>query len=156
MMKNGKPVRTPFRFAVLMFIAVGIAFVASAQATRAPEEEVVWQTDRARAQAALTNNVDRILSFYDNDSVFTGTKPATAGIEQLRPLWEGWVSRNDYRLVWDVKTVAIDPSGDFAFSSGTFKQTYSLKGQHHADEGNYWVVWKKQENGTWKVIVDQP
>ncbi len=144
------------RTTILTLTVAVVSLTAMAQTPRTEEEEAVWRADQAWAEAAATNDVDRMLAFYDEDAVFSGTTPLTVGLEQLRALWATLFGRTDNRLTWKAELVSVAPSGDVAFSSGSWEHTYSQDGQPQSEEGTYWAVWKKQPDGSWKVLVDQP
>ena len=117
-------------------------------------EFAVWQADSAWAEAARSNNVDRMLSFYDTNAVFVGTNPATVGIEQLRALWTRFFSMPGYKLTW--KADRAEVSGDLGYSYGQWEQTAERDGKPRTTRGIYIAVWRKQADGSWKVLVDKP
>ncbi len=48
-------------------------------------------------------------------------------------------------------------SGDLAYETGTYTMTLSdAKTKPSTDQGHYVVVWQKQADGTWKVVLDEP
>jgi hypothetical protein len=57
-----------------------------AQSSRSSVEEAVWKADAESAEACTSNNVDKMLAFYDPNAVFFGTNPATSGSDRLRAL----------------------------------------------------------------------
>ena len=53
------------------------------------------------------------------------------------------------------QTLDVTLSGDFAFETGTYKWMAGPKGgKLTADSGKYLTVWKKQVDGSWKIIRD--
>jgi ketosteroid isomerase-like protein len=52
--------------------------------------------------------------------------------------------------------VEVAKSGDLAYSTGDWKQVYTQDGKERRSSGNYLAVWKKQGDGSWKVLLDKP
>jgi ketosteroid isomerase-like protein len=127
-----------------------------AQAPRSPAEEAVWKADAAWAEASASNNVEKMVAFYDPNAVFVGTTPATSGLDQLRALWTKFFARPGYRLTWMAERVEVAASGELAFSYGPWEQTELRDGVPRTSKGTYVAVWKRQADGTWKVLVDKP
>lgn len=139
--------------AALALLAVAMAV---RQAHAQGVEEAVRHADSAWAVAAESNDVDRMLAFYDEDATFIGTTPITAGREQLRVLWSRFFGMPGYKLTWKLARVEVSQSGDLAYTYGPWQETVLRDGQPRVRTGNYLAVWKKQSDGTWKVLVDKP
>ena len=55
------------------------------------------------------------------------------------------------------QTIAVDVarSGDLAYETGTYDFAISdNKNKVNDEKGKYVVVWKKQDDGSWKAAVD--
>jgi len=133
-----------------------IAMAAPCCAQSRSAESSVRQADSAWSAAASSNDVNRMLSFYDAQAAFVGTTPATVGLEQLRSLWTKYFTSPGYRLSWKADRVEVAASGDLAYSFGQWEQTTSVQGQPRTVRGIYVAVWRKQSDGSWKVLVDKP
>src|SRR2546430_2159383 len=143
------------RFALLASVLVA-AISAPCEAQSRSRENAVRQADSAWSAAASSNDVDQMLSFYDRDAAFVGTNPPTVGLEPLRALWTKLLSSPGYHLSWKADRVEVAASGDLAYSFGQWEQTTVVDGKPTTSRGIYVAVWRKQENGTWKVLVDKP
>lgn len=66
---------------ILLTVLAGAS--ARCQSTQAPGRHA----GRAWAEAAASNNADRMVAFYDENAAFIGTTPATIGREEQRALW---------------------------------------------------------------------
>jgi ketosteroid isomerase-like protein len=140
-------------FAVVMNLVVA-ANPCVAQSGSA--ENAVRQADSAWSVAASSNDVDRMLSFYDKQGAFVGTNPATIGNEALRALWTKFFTSPGYHLSWKADRVEVAAASDLAYSFGQWEQTTIVNGQPRTGHGIYVAVWRKQPDGTWKVLVDKP
>ena len=56
------------------------------------------------------------------------------------------------RLIWKPLNVFISESADLAYTYGTY--TLTIKNDTSETKGTYVSIWKKQENGTWKWVLD--
>jgi hypothetical protein len=59
-----------------------------------------------------------------------------------------------FMVNWAPSRVEVARSGDLAWSTGTYTQSSSLSGTPSTDHGKYVAVWKKQQDGSWKVQAD--
>ena len=53
-----------------------------------------------------------------------------------------------------VTTLDVWLDGDTAYEVGTYKYTYQQNGKTTVDEGKYVTTWKKQKDGSWKLVMD--
>jgi ketosteroid isomerase-like protein len=62
-----------------------------------------------------------------------------------------------FNLSWQVTGADVAKSGDLGYTIGTYEETTAgPKGIQTTDKGKYVVIWKKQADGTWKVVLDVP
>ncbi len=58
-------------------------------------------------------------------------------------------------LSWQTSSVEVARSGDLAYETGTYDfVSTDKKGKSNDEKGKFVVVWKKQSDGSWKVVVD--
>jgi len=65
------------------------------------------------------------------------------------------LSAGEYQLLWTPKKAEVSKLADMGWTWGTY--TFKAKDENGEDiqrKGKYLNVWKKQEDGTWKVAVD--
>ena len=53
-----------------------------------------------------------------------------------------------------VTTVDLWLDGDVAYETGTYSYKYQEKGKPVTEEGRYVTIWKRQSDGSWKIITD--
>ena len=64
-------------------------------------------------------------------------------------------SSNRYVLQWEPKKAEVSGSGDMGYTWGTYTVTSEdEKGLKSTSYGKYLNVWKKQNDGSWKVLID--
>ncbi len=57
-----------------------------------------------------------------------------------------------FTLLWKPLFGYVSKSADLAYTYGTY--TLTVKNDTSVTEGTYVSIWKKQENGTWKWVLD--
>ncbi len=53
-----------------------------------------------------------------------------------------------------VTTVDLWLIGDTAYETGKYSYTSQEKGRPVTDEGRYVTIWRRQSDGSWKIVVD--
>ncbi|MDH4298598.1 MAG: nuclear transport factor 2 family protein [Cyclobacteriaceae bacterium] len=89
------------------------------------------------------------LHYLSDDVVTTGPNGPTTGKAAIinQPANNGW-------LYWKVSFCDIASSGDFGFTTGPWEYRLSKEDEKAVIFGSFHSVWKKQNDGSWKNIVD--
>jgi ketosteroid isomerase-like protein len=70
-----------------------------------------------------------------------------------RPVYEKMSPDDPAVLTWAPEVAEVSASGEFGYTSGPY-QVSSARGVEPASFGHYVSIWKKQADGTWKVLLD--
>jgi uncharacterized protein (TIGR02246 family) len=126
------------------------------QQDRAADEASIRAASAAWSQAATAKDLDKAVSFYADDAVqFPNKAPATRGKENIRKNWTPLLELPGPGLSWQTSSVELARSVDLAYETGAYNfVTTDKKGKTNDEKGKYVVVWKKQNDGSWKVVVD--
>jgi ketosteroid isomerase-like protein len=107
--------------------------------------------EKARAERGL----EGWLSFFAEDTAnLNPGQPIVIGRDEMRRrLEKEW--NPDLKLTWKPAKADVAASGDLGYTFGT----WLLTGKSNAGEavnltGKYATVWKKQGDGSWKVVLD--
>jgi ketosteroid isomerase-like protein len=58
-------------------------------------------------------------------------------------------------LTWHSNNASAARAGDLAYTSGVYQSKLKgASGKGSVDKGKYLTVWKKQADGSWKVLFD--
>jgi len=58
-------------------------------------------------------------------------------------------------ITWRVDKVGVASSGDLGYTSGTTEDSFKdASGKTVHDKGKYLTVWKKEADGSWKMLFD--
>ena len=82
-----------------------------------------------------------------NGKIFKGPQQI---FERQRPLMEG--AGKGVKVT--VTTVDLWLNGDTAYETGKYSYKYQEKGKPVTEEGRYVTIWKRQSDGSWKIIAD--
>jgi ketosteroid isomerase-like protein len=95
------------------------------------------------------------LSFFADDTAdFVRGGPFTFTKEEMRKHLEKDFDPAD-QLTWKPVKIEVAKSGDLAYSLGTWQlKGKNPKGEEVEQTGKYLTVWKRQKDGSWKVMAD--
>jgi ketosteroid isomerase-like protein len=134
---------------VILFL---LATVLSGQAppTPAPSaEEAIRQADAAWMKAIVSKSVEHTVEMYDAEVLTAGSAmPPARGLAGIRAMWTQLFAQPDFVLTWKTDKVQIVDSGLMAYSTATWRGAEPKSG------GPALVVWRKQRDGSWKVLID--
>jgi len=64
-------------------------------------------------------------------------------------------SPKEYQLTWTPTDAMMGPSGDMGYTWGHFEgHSKDANGNRVTTSGRYMTIWRKQPDGTWKVVLD--
>ena len=108
-----------------------------------------WVEAWDKADASL------IAALFAEDGVLLGRngkffKGPQQVLERMKPILEG----AGKGVKATVTTVDLWLNGDTAYETGTYSYKYQEKGKPVTEEGRYVTIWKRQADGSWKIIMD--
>jgi ketosteroid isomerase-like protein len=141
-MVSPTPLLKPIRPALLLFAAL------FAGAAVAGDFEDMVAAERAfAADASARNTRDAFLAAYSEDGIAFAPGPRNA-----QRVWEKR-SANKNKLEWTPEVAEIASSGELGYTSGPWRFTAEGDDKPSAF-GHFFTVWRKDEDGKWKVLVD--
>jgi uncharacterized protein (TIGR02246 family) len=138
----------------LALLSFTIVFPASAADTKI--EQALRDLDAQWSAAAAAKDVDKTVSFYSDDAVvMPPNAPGATTKEVIRSAWKEMLTTPGAAINWKATKVEVAKSGDLAYVSGTYEETMTdASGKPVKDHGKYVEIFKKQADGTWKVVAD--
>ena len=123
---------------------------ASAGQTRAVEE-----TNAGFLAATEAKDVAKAKTYYAPDAlmVLPGYSPFK-GIDAISAVYDG--IGKDSAGKFDANNESVVVSGDMAYAQGTYTNSYTDSETNRVtnDQGYYLVVYRKQADGSWKIVQD--
>ena len=106
-------------------------------------------------KAAAEHGSAGYMSYYADDSVeLPNGGPIIQGKVNIAKRM-GFLDQKDNHLTWTPVGADLSASGDLGYTYGTFEfRSKNRDGKPVLDHGKYTSVWKKQKDGSWKVVLD--
>ena len=117
--------------------------------------QALLAADRAFGRAAAERGLEGWLSFFAQDAtIFPPRRAIVTGLEAIRNHY-GETGFTPEGLTWEPVSAEVAASGDLGFSYGTWSfEGPGADGQTGRATGKYLTVWRRQADGSWKVIAD--
>ena len=117
--------------------------------------EEIRKLEAEMMSAAAEKGAAGYLSYYAEDAVeLPDGSPALPGKKTLSKGMEFLNDKNNH-LTWTPVFIDVSRSGDLAYSYGIFEfRSLGKDGQPVIGHGKYTTIWKRQDDGIWKVVLD--
>jgi ketosteroid isomerase-like protein len=106
---------------------------------------------------AQTKNAQSLAAHYASDAyiVPVGLDPV-GGTRNIRRLFGAIARDPNFKMTFAGDRIEVSRSGDLAFVRGRFSDRYTdpATNQVKSEAGTFLTVYKKQDDGSWKVIED--
>jgi len=133
-------------------LAAVLAVPARAQdvvATRA----ALMDADRAFNRATAARRTDGWMEFMAEDGEMIRAPGTITGRAAIREAMAKAFADTSFFLTWEPDQA--DASGDLAYTNGHYTARFrDAKGNAQVRTGRYLTVWKRQPDGSWKVVRD--
>jgi len=136
------------RLAVILIV---ICFAVSAQAQSALNDMVT--TEQAFSQMAQDKSIrDAFMTYIADDGLLF--RPGA--VNGKKWMSEHPLPSSDKRpvLVWQPAYAGMAASGDMGFTTGPWEAKADINDDKPQGYGHFVTVWKKQQDGSWKFVVD--
>ena len=120
-----------------------------------PREELL-KVDREWAQVAATRDLERIVSYWTDDAViYTPGEAPVAGKEAIRKYVGASLALPGFAITWTPARAEVSKSGDLGYTIGSNAITLPVaQGGSATVEGRYVTVWRKEQDGRWRCVID--
>lgn len=118
-------------------------------------EEKMLQTDRDFSALSRSNGINYAFAFYaaEDAVLLRRDKMPIKGKEEIRKLF----SKPDtsFTLIWEPMAGYVADSGELGYTYGTYTVLMKNAGREEkSGEGTYCSIWRKNEKGEWKYVLD--
>lgn len=145
---------------ILNTALAGVLVLAScaSPASRSADEAKIHGLIREWDAAAQAKDLEAFASVYaDGAVIMLPNIPDIRGVQAIREGIGGMMQDPNFRLSFTADEVIVSRSGDLAYETGKYSMTMSgPDGRPSREQGSYVVIWRKQADGRWKVVVDAP
>jgi ketosteroid isomerase-like protein len=117
--------------------------------------EMLKQLEGEFMKAAAEKGSQGYMSYYADDSVeVPNGAPLIQGKAEIAK-GMGFLDDKNNHLLWTPVGADISASGDLGYTYGTFEfHAKDKEGKPVVQYGKYTSIWKLQEDGSWKVVLD--
>jgi uncharacterized protein (TIGR02246 family) len=144
------------RMKINVFISLLLFSCIASAADNTAIEQALRDLDAQWSAAAAAKDLDKTVSFYSDDAIVMPPNASAATTkEAIRSAWKEMLTTPGAAISWQATKVEVAKSGDLAYVSGTYEETTTdASGKPVKDRGKYVEIFKKQADGTWKVVAD--
>jgi ketosteroid isomerase-like protein len=126
-----------------------------ASASAKTSADTLRQLEAEFMKAAAEHGSQGYLSYYADDEVEVpnGATIIQGKMNIAKTL--GFLDQKDNHLTWTPVGADISASGDLGYTYGNYEfRSKDKDGKPIVDHGKYTSIWKKQRDGSWKVVLD--
>jgi ketosteroid isomerase-like protein len=141
-------------FAVVAVILCGA--IAWAQTSSAPvTPDTLKKLEGEFMQAAAARGSQGYMSYYAEESVEVPNGADLLIGKNAIAKTMGFLDDKSNSLTWTPVGADISASGDLGYTYGTFEfRSKDASGKPTVTRGKYTSIWKRQKDGSWKVVLD--
>jgi ketosteroid isomerase-like protein len=144
------------RSTVTLILLIVISSCSAPSVDQKAEAEKIMELSREWAKTAQTTDLEKTLSYWAKDAiVMSPGQPATKGQDELRKMLESSAEIPGFEINWEPKEAYVSKSGDLGYSIGVnYINMQDSLGNKITMFNKGVEIWKKQEDGSWKCVVD--
>jgi ketosteroid isomerase-like protein len=117
-------------------------------------QQLLLQADRAFSRDTVAKRLEGWMGYMAEDAVLFSDKPVV-GKDAIRAFYQAAFANPAFILSWQATRAEMFRSGDTGYTTGRYElQAKDGRGNKVVRHGSYLTVWKKQSDGSWKVIAD--
>ena len=144
--------------AAVCVLITGIVVLSGKVSSASPEKptgDMLKQLEGEFMRAAAEKGSRGYMSYYADDAVeVPNGGPLIRGRVEIAKGMAFLDDKNN-QLLWTPVGADISASGDLGYTYGTFEfHSKNKDGKVVVDYGKYTSIWKKQADGSWKVVLD--
>ncbi len=119
-----------------------------------PGKMLLFDLEARFARDVLARGGAAFADWFAEDGVALGNGAAPSIGKVAIAKSANW-SPKDYQLTWTPTDAMMGPSGDMGYTWGHFEgHSKDANGNPVTTTGRYMTIWRKQPDGTWKVVLD--
>jgi len=144
----------------LAFAAVLAMASCAPAAPPLPDAEAVRASliaaDEAFAAATAERGLEGWMAAFDSSAIqMEPDVPFTPGIGAIRASMGPAFADTTFRLTWQPTLAFASADGNLGYTLGTWQSRhYTADGKASVATGKYVTIWRKQADGSWKVVFD--
>ena len=143
------------RIPLVLFGLVVHALTAPVSSAQSDAKTVLMEADRAFDRDTAARGLDGWMSWFAEDARIETSKEVLVGKPALREVYLKMFAAREFRIHWWPVQAEISADGTLGFTFGRAVVSWrDEKGEMQKSESRYTTLWRKQKDGTYKVIFD--
>lgn len=142
---------------LLTLLVLPLLFSCSTEKVDTEEEgQKLMELSREWSKVAATGDIEKIINYWSDDAVYISSgQPTLYGKQNIKEMVAGSSSIPGFSISWEPISVSVSKSGDMAYMIEKNRLTYNDSiGNPIITTGRVVTVWRKNNNGEWKNVVD--
>jgi ketosteroid isomerase-like protein len=140
---------------LLVGIVVLPTFHPGAAASPKDTADTLRQLEADFMKAAAERGSQGYMSYYAEDAVEVPNGEAIMQGKANIAKTMSFLDNKDNQLTWSPVGADISASGDLGYTYGNYEfRAKDKEGKPVLEHGKYTSIWKKQKDGSWKVVLD--
>lgn len=144
------------RFLLVITAAMLLAACAPRVDTEAARAAIL-EADRQFSKATSERGLDGFRSFLaDEVTTLRPDSPVIRGKDPFVERWAALLANPKMKITWEPELAEVSASGELGYTVGSYEitATNGLGIASTAGTGKYVTIWRKQADGSWKVVFD--
>jgi len=118
-------------------------------------KEILMDLDRQFDKDTSTGGIDAWVSYFADDGVMVTKGDDLKGREEIYESMGSAFSLPGFSLRWEPIDAKVSADGSLGYTYGRYKRKYmDDKGNEILATGKYTTIWQKQNDGSWKIVLD--
>jgi ketosteroid isomerase-like protein len=125
-----------------------------ADTTIRPGKQLLLDLEARFAKATAEGGGKAFAAWFAEDGVSLANGEAPVHGQDAIAKQATW-SPKDYQLLWTPTDAVMSPTGDMGYTWGHYDgRSRDPDGNTKSTSGRYLTIWRKEPDGTWKVVLD--
>ena len=142
----------------LSFLFFNLLIISVLPAQDSLDVKRIMENSKKFSRLFVTGQTEALVNLYTPDAkIFPENKPILYGKEDLTEYWTPQPKGEWRRLAHKVTPEEIHIEGNVAYDYGYYEGKSIRRdqsGEESSFKGKYVIIWKKQEDGDWKIYLD--
>jgi ketosteroid isomerase-like protein len=139
----------------LVTVLLGVASACTRTVDVAATRTALQDADRAFDRATSERRLEGWVEFFAEDGAMLRPGGTVTGRAAIREHMSPVLRDPSFTLRWGPTRSDVGAAGDLGYTVGRYEaRRLDKKGGSAARTGTYLTIWKKQVDGSWKVVLD--
>lgn len=114
----------------------------------------IRDADLAFAKATKERGVEGWVDFFADSGMMVGAGRNYVGRAAIRELMAPELGDTASSLAWRPAGAEVSRDGELGYTIGRWERVRRMKDSTRTLRGSYVTIWRRQGDGTWKVVLD--